>query len=179
MAQREHQHEPDDEEDDLLEGDFGGTHRPAPVGQELREPLGLRAPDQQHGVDQNERDADRRDHRRRARDVPQRAQTDPLDEHAEDARRRHGRHEEHHERADQRESGQGLRDRGDAHEVQHHEPHEGPRHEDAEVGEVDQLDDAVHHGEAEREQGVHHAKREPVDDLLEENIHRAHDRVFI
>jgi hypothetical protein len=69
--------------------------------------------------------------------------------------------------------------RGDAHEVQDGDPHEGPGHEDAEVGEVDQLDDAVHHGEAKREQGVHHAEREPVDDLLEDDVQPAHARMLM
>ena len=45
----------------------------------------------------------------------------------------------------------GTWTRGEAEEVQDGEPEERPGHEDAEVGEVDQLDDAVDHREAKRQ----------------------------
>ena len=38
---------------------------------------------------------------------------------------------------------------------------------------VDELDDAVHHGVAERHHRVHASRREPVDHLLQEGIHAA------
>ena len=52
------------------------------------------------------------------------------------------------------------------------DPHgeERAHHEDVEVGEVDQLDDAVDHGEPEREERVHRAQAHPVDDLLKQDI---------
>ena len=37
------------------------------------------------------------------------------------------------------------------------------------MGEIDQLEDAVDEGEAERQQRVHRAEAEPVDDLLQQN----------
>jgi hypothetical protein len=39
------------------------------------------------------------------------------------------------------------------------------------MGEVDQVDDAVHHGVAQRHQRVHAAQHQTVDDLLQQDIH--------
>jgi hypothetical protein len=46
-------------------------------------------------------------------------------------------------------------------------------HQHLTVGKVDQVDDAVHHGVAQGYQGVHAAKNQTVDDLLQQNFHRA------
>ena len=45
------------------------------------------------------------------------------------------------------------------------------QHEQIAVGEVDQLQDAVDHGVAERDQGEHHAVGEPDDQLLIDQLH--------
>ena len=57
-----------------------------------------------------------------------------------------------------------------------HHPHgdERAHHEDVEVGEVDELDDAVDHGEPEREKRIHRAQAHPVDHLLKQDIPRIH-----
>jgi hypothetical protein len=38
------------------------------------------------------------------------------------------------------------------------------------VGEVDEVDDAVHHGVAQGDQRVHTAQNQAIDDLLEKDI---------
>src|SRR5262249_57158113 len=75
----------------------------------------------------------------------------------------------------QGEAGQGPGAGGHGHDVQHRETHERTGHEHAEVGEVDELDDAVDHREAEGEEGVHHAERQAVENLLEYDVEQAHD----
>ncbi len=47
----------------------------------------------------------------------------------------------------------------------------GAQHHHFAMGEVDELDDAVHHGVAERDHGVNRAEREAVDQLLDEYVH--------
>ena len=54
----------------------------------------------------------------------------------------------------------------------HREGDHGADHHHLAVREVDQLDDAVDHGVAERDDGVHAAQRQAVDDLLEEDVHQ-------
>src|ERR1700757_8599 len=51
---------------------------------------------------------------------------------------------------------------------------EAPHHEDVEMREVGELDDAVDHGEPEREERVHRAQAHPVDDLLKQDINATH-----
>jgi hypothetical protein len=40
------------------------------------------------------------------------------------------------------------------------------------VGKIDEANDAVHHGVAQRDKGVHAAQHQTVDDLLYEGIHK-------
>ena len=47
----------------------------------------------------------------------------------------------------------------------------GAEHEQIAVGEVDELEDPVDHGVAQRDQGEHHPVDEPQDDLLDEGLH--------
>ena len=177
VGEDHHEHEPHREQHELLEGDLGGAvERPPPVRQERGEALAPAARRSQHDVDEDEGDPDGGDHRRGPGDVAQRAEAEPLDRHPEQAGDDHRDEEEDDQGGHQGPAGQGPGHRGDAHEVQDGEPHEGPGHEDAEVGEVDQLDDAVDHGEAEREQGVHHAEREPVHHLLQDDVHHVGER---
>ena len=39
------------------------------------------------------------------------------------------------------------------------------------MGEIDQIDDAIHHGVAQRNQGVHTAQHQSIDDLLYKGVH--------
>src|SRR5690606_27626089 len=49
--------------------------------------------------------------------------------------------------------------------------HHGTHHDHIAMGEIDQADDAVHHGVAQRHQGVDTADRDAIDQLLEQNVH--------
>lgn len=49
---------------------------------------------------------------------------------------------------------------------------EAAGHEDLAVGEVDELDDAVHHRVADGDQPVHRAEEQPVGQLLRQGVHR-------
>ena len=55
--------------------------------------------------------------------------------------------------------------------VDHGEGHHGADHHHFAVREVDELDDAVDHGVAERHHGVDASRGKAVDDLLEKRIH--------
>jgi hypothetical protein len=69
---------------------------------------------------------------------------------------------------------QRQRHRGDAGHGQEREDddrEEGPDHVDLAVGEVDHADDAVDHAVADRDQAVHGAQRQAVDELLKEVVH--------
>ena len=58
-------------------------------------------------------------------------------------------------------------------------PDEGPDHEDVRMGEVDEAQDAVHHRVPEGDQRVDGAKRETVQELLEELRHAAGRRISL
>lgn len=49
---------------------------------------------------------------------------------------------------------------------------EAAGHEDLAMGEVDELDDAVHHRVADGDQPVHRAEEQPVGQLLRQGVHR-------
>ena len=58
-----------------------------------------------------------------------------------------------------------------------HQSDDGPTgqcsdHHHLAVGEVDQVDDAVHHGVPQCDQRIHAAEHQPIDDLLYQNIHK-------
>ncbi len=57
-----------------------------------------------------------------------------------------------------------------------HQADDGPAgqradHQDLAVREIDEVDDAVHHGVAQGYQGVHAAENQTVDDLLQQDFH--------
>jgi hypothetical protein len=49
----------------------------------------------------------------------------------------------------------------------------GADHQHIAVGEVNQVQHAVHHGVAQRDQCIHAAQHQPVNDLLDKSIHFA------
>jgi hypothetical protein len=68
---------------------------------------------------------------------------------------------------------QGLQDADDR------PAHQGADHKHLAMGEVDQADDAVDHGVAQRDQGVHAAQHQAVDDLLKKDVHMYPDAIFM
>jgi hypothetical protein len=57
-------------------------------------------------------------------------------------------------------------------ETEQDDPHIASGGKKFTVGEVDQLDDTVNHGVAQRDQGVEAAQGDAVDQLLNEKFHR-------
>jgi hypothetical protein len=57
-------------------------------------------------------------------------------------------------------------------ETEQDHPHIAPGSKKFTVGEVDQLDDTVYHGVAQRDQGVQASQGDAVDQLLNEIFHR-------
>ena len=86
VVQHQHQDEAGDRQENLRQRDLGLAERPPPVRDDPGKGLGLGSPDHQDHVDQDERDADRGDHRRRPRHPADRAEADPLDQDAESRR---------------------------------------------------------------------------------------------
>ena len=81
--------------------------------------------------------------------------------------------EGHQQHAGQRQPGQDHLLTGDARTVCNiHMAMKRADHEDVEVGEVDQLQNAVDQGEPEREQRVHRAQAQSVDGLLQQQVGR-------
>ncbi len=125
-----------------------------------------RAPDDLDHVLQDERDADRRDQGSQPRSVTQRPVRESLD---------HDSHHAHHDHADREgeEQDAGELERvadGPVEAQRHQEPerHERADHEDVAVREIDQLDDAVDHRVAQRDEGIDRADGQRVHQLLDE-----------
>ena len=134
-------------------------------GDDLRKGDRVAAPDDHRQMLEDDRQADRRDERREPRRVAQRPVRDALervaDGHADGHRHQHAGDEDRERRQSRVRPG----DRRD-----HRKRHHRADHHDLAVREIDQLDDAVHHRVAERDDGVDAAERQPVDDLLQENV---------
>ena len=129
----------------------------AEVGAEEQERRGL----------EEERDAERRDQRGDARRVPERPVGEALDHDAERARAHHRRHQ--HREDDEEHRRRQWRDRP-TEQREHGVAREGAHHVHLAVGEVQQLEDPVHHRVPEGDQGVDGAEREPVHHLLDEEV---------
>ena len=119
-----------------------------------------------HAVLEEERDAERADQRRDARRGAQRPVGEPLDRDPDDGTADHRR--EHHQ--EDHEPDRDCRVSGAAEEMQHAEADVGADHEDVAVGEVEELEDPVHHRVPEGDQGIDAAERGRVDERLEEPI---------
>ena len=126
--------------------------------------------EQQRRVLEKERHAERRDQRCDPRRVPQRPVGEALDDDAEQPGPDHRREEHERDHQPDREH----RIRGAARDGEHAVADEGADHVDLAVGEVQELEDPVHHRVAKRDQRVHAAEREPVDQLLNEEVPGVH-----
>ncbi len=96
----------------------------------------------------------------------QRAVGDALHGDGEEPTRQHAdqqHHDQHEERREDLEQPHGLEGE------EHLHAHEGAHHEDLGVGEVDELEHTVHHGVPERDQGVHEAQDQAVEEDLRED----------
>ncbi len=90
----------------------------------------------------------------------------PLDTSRQEPARQHAQQERHEHEEKRRpclEDAVGLEPQQDL------DTHEGSDDEDLRVGEVDELEDAVHHGVPEGDQGVHEAEGDAVEQDLRED----------
>ena len=145
-------------------------------GKGFRVVLALGAHTEQDEIEQNIGDADGGDHRSRAGGAAQRPQPVTLDDGADRARAQHRTDEDEQQNTDERQAVENLGLSHKAQGLHHPQADERAHHEDVEMGKVDQLDDAVDHGEPEREQRIHRTQAHPVDDLLKQDIPRTHAR---
>ena len=114
---------------------------------------------------EEDRHADRRDQRRQAERAAQRPVGDPLDRPAV------GRGEGHRDQQDQDQRERHPGDAEHAEQGERDDREEGTDHVDFAVGEIDHADDAVDHAVADRDQAVHGAQGDAVDQLLQEIRH--------
>ena len=135
------------------------------AGDDRRHRLDPRALGDLRVIDQHERHADRREHRRQAERVPQRPVGDALDGPAVQRGDRH--RDQQHDQQDQRDGGQAERDQ----DQEGDQRDEAADHENVAMGEIDHADDAIDHGVADGDQAVDRAEHEAVDQLLGEIIH--------
>ena len=116
---------------------------------------------------EEERDADRRDQGDQPRRVPQRAIRDAFDGDRQQAAPRHADEEgqqEHERPRDGVERAKALQPKEEL------DADERADDEDLGVGEVDELQHAVHHRVAEGDQRVHESQDDAVEDDLREDI---------
>jgi hypothetical protein len=138
--------------------------------QQDRERLVVRLPDDHRERLQQQAHADRGDQRGEPRRVAQRPVGDLLDREVEDRA--------DDDRRDQRDQEQQPARQAQAAHRDHHGPaRQRPDHQHVAVREVDQVDDAVDHRVAERDERVHAAQHQPVDDLLDERFHASNSRL--
>ena len=159
------QHDRDlDVADPYREAAVGAVHEAAP--DHRRQRLDVGALQQLHVILQEDRHADRRDQRRQAKRAAQRPVGQTLDGPAVGRGAGHG---------DQQDDEQGKWHPGDAENAEQGEAddrEEGADHVDFAMGEIDHADDAVNHAVADRDQAVHGAKGQAVNQLLQKVQHR-------
>ena len=154
----------DDQDQDLHVVDDGAEDVVRLAGQQDRERLVVRLPDDHRQRLQEQAHAHRGDQRRQARRVAQRPVGDLLDREVE--------HRADDDRRDQRDQQQRPARQAEAGERGDDGPaRQRADHQHLAVGEVDQVDDPVDHRVAERDQRIDAAEHEAVDDLLDEDIH--------
>ena len=119
--------------------------------------------EEHHGVLQNDRYAERAEHRRQTRRAPQRSVGRRLDADAEEPDRDESRHED----AKRDQDADGAARKAGRRRKQE-EGKMATDHEHLAVGEVDEAQNAVDHRVAQRDQRVDGADRKGVDQLLNE-----------
>src|ERR1700682_4953520 len=135
------------------------------VRQQVREVDGCRTVPQEHDPLQGERHPDGGDQRRQSRRVAKRAVRDSLDTDVDDT------HDEHHDREDEEERDQVADLKGvlvSGKEGDQRRNDVSGQREHVAMSEVDELDDAVDHRVAERDQGVDRAIGQAEDQDLRE-----------
>ena len=121
--------------------------------------LGHRPPEDPRQVLERQEQAERADERHDDGRAAQRAVGDPLEEEADGGAGQDGEHRRHERRRLER----------DQQRVRQH----AAQHVHAAVGDVDDPEDAVRQRQADRQQGIEAADREPVEDVLGEEAHAA------
>jgi hypothetical protein len=169
QRQADHERDRDQDYDQVLDREPDGVARQQvlvvdDVGEvEVRDALPELA-----DAHEDERDADRRNQGGQLRRVAQRSVDDPVHREVQRGAEDHADRERQEDAAGgARRSGVGqaeLRDQGQREEC--------AQHEQVAVGEVDQLDDAVHHRVADRDEREERPRGEAVDELLEEDVAR-------
>ena len=173
VGQPAHQDDRAGDDDDLRDRDVDTGRQREAVAPELAVPPaeGVEAlvvgPEHEQGrVLEEEGDAERRDQRRDPRRLAQPAVGEALDHDAEQAAAEHRRDEHQGEQEADRDRDR----RRPAEHGQHAEADERADHEDVAVGEVQQLEDPVHHRVAEGDQRVDAAVRDPGHELGDEEV---------
>ena len=132
---------------------------------ELREAVIVAAPDDHRERLQQEGNANRGNQRRQPRRVAQASICGAFDRVADRHAGRHRHHQTQREVDDRAKAGnRGLK------ECDRSESDEGADHQHVAMGEVDQAENAIHHRVAQRDDCVHAADHEAVDDLLKQGL---------
>ncbi len=133
-----------------------------PIVEQRRESEEVATPYDHRERLQQDRDADRRDQRCQARGVAQRPIGDALDDQTDgDAHRNRRQH------ADCQQQPTGCVDEHRLQKQNCRQRGQGPDHQHVAVRKVDQVQDPIDHRVAERDQRVHAAEYQAVDDLLQ------------
>jgi len=127
---------------------------------------GLRTEHELGSVLEEERHAERGDERRDTRCLAQPPVREALDHHAEQSAADH-RADEHQGDEEREVDGERVRGAEDRHQPV---ADERPDHEDVAVGEVQELENAVHHRVAERDQRIQRTVRDAGDELGDEEV---------
>jgi hypothetical protein len=164
-----HQRERSDAEDHDLRG---RNHRAGHVdgvgGQQVGIGLVGRLPDDHGQRLQQDRHADGGDQRSELGAVAQRPVGHLLDHEIEACR-----HDAGNDQGNEEDQPAGRAGHRFLHEADDGPACESPHHQHFPVREIDEVDDAVHHGVAQGYQGIHAAQDQTVDDLLQQYFHNA------
>lgn len=152
------------DDDHLQVGEGGAQHFVGLGRQHGGEGMVAAAPDHHGQVLQHDGDADGGDQGGQPGRLAQGPVGDLFDAVADGHAHRGGGHE-----ADQGDD--RARQAGAGQQLDHGKGGEGTDHDHFAMGEVDEAQDAVHHGVAEGHQGVDAAEHQAVDDLLQKNVH--------
>jgi hypothetical protein len=167
VVEPHHQRGRHQQDEDLPVLDRDAEHHELAGGDHLGKEPRPRAHHVHRGVLEEHRDAEGADEGRQPGGVPQGTVGHALDRDAEGRDQGHRNEEDPGQQGDREAQRESF---GDRHRRQHEHGDHRPQHEQVAVREVDQLEDAVHHGVAERDQRVDGSDREAVDQLLRQQL---------
>ena len=167
VHQRSQRHRRHSQNQNLRGGDDGAANLERLGRQQCRVRLVVGLPDDHGQRLQQDRHAKRGDERRQSGAVAERPVSHLFNHEIECGSHHTGNDGGQKQHQPARRPGHGFLHQADAAPAG-----QRPDHEHLTVRKIDELDDAVHHGVTQGNQGIHAAKNQTVDDLLQQDVHK-------